>query len=131
MSKVYINMTICGLVSATALAAFMGQVEQDGPRSISDAEPEAPVEETKTKKRAAVDKPKPEPAAEEQQEDAGETNDVPTKEDLEKVFKKFLAAQGREAMAELLEEYGAKNLSAIPEDKRQEAMDKANAKLEG
>lgn len=141
MSKVYINMQISGLVSANALATFMGQVEQETPHALGasaleSATAEAPAEEKPKaeRKRAEVKKnPAPEkeaPKVEEKQEEAtDQASDLPTVDELKAVSQKLVAANGREAMAELLEEFGAKNLSSLPESQRVEYLEKANAKL--
>jgi hypothetical protein len=111
MSKVYINMHISGLVSAAALASFMGQVEQEGPSS-DEPQPE-PVSEKP--KPARTTKAKEEPAAEQPEV---EQSDVPSIDDVKAAAQALVAANGREALAELLSEYDAKNLSSVPEDKR-------------
>ena len=133
MSKVYINMQISGFVSASALASFMGQVEQEGPHTLSGAsgavEPET-VEEKPSAKPAAEEKPKATPESKPNNEaPAAETRDGPRFDYMKAAAQKLVAANGREALAELLTDYDAKNLSSVPEGKRAEFIEAIDKKI--
>lgn len=60
--------------------------------------------------------PKSEPAADAPSEDS--TASVPTKDDLTAAAQALVAANGRDALAELVEKFKAKNLSSIAEGDR-------------
>jgi hypothetical protein len=69
-------------------------------------------------KPARTTKAKDEPRAEEPEKPEVEQSDVPSLDDVKAAAQALVAANGREALAELLSEYDAKNLSSVPEDKR-------------
>lgn len=88
----------------------------------------------------AAEKPAAKPKAEKAEEPKGKTveevpqeaeplaADVPSKEDVTAAAQALVAANGREALAELLEQLGAKNLSSIPDDKKAEFIGKCEEK---
>lgn len=130
MSKVYINLHINGLVDAAALGAFLSNVESEHSIAESAAPTSAskPAPKTETKK---VEEPKEEkPAGKKVEETAPPAADVPTKEEVTAAAQALVGANGREALAELLEQFGAKNLSTIPDDKKAEFIGKCEEKTQ-
>lgn len=88
------------------IAALFGTQDSAKPAGKAKAEPvSAKKEETA-----------PETASEET--DASPSDAVPTKEELTAAAQALVAASGRDALAELVEKFKAKNLSSIAEGDR-------------
>ena len=89
---------------------------------------DAPVDEKPARTpRKAADKPAETPAEEPKAEEPA-ADDVPSLDDVKAAAQKLVNANSREALAELLETYGAKNLSSLPEDKRASFIEKCENK---
>jgi hypothetical protein len=69
-------------------------------------------------KTTRASKPKEEPVAEPKTSDPVADADVPSLDDVRDAAQALVKANGREALAERLAQFGAANLSALPEDKR-------------
>lgn len=125
MSQMHISININGTISPTDLAKIMPLITPypDGPLTSASAlgqtaDPEPKVE-TKVKtepKPKAETKPK-EDAKPKAEEPAG---DVPTADEVREAAQAYVGANTREALIELLGEFGAANISALAEDKRAE-----------
>lgn len=77
-----------------------------------------------------VSKPDPKAAAEESKPEASnEGPAAPTHDEVVAAAQALVTANGREALAELLTELGAKNLSGIAEKDRADFIAKATAKV--
>lgn len=125
MSKIYINMTICGEVEASTLGSFLSQVSSEasifstGAAAAETTSTEAPKTTTRTRKPA-------EPAAESGKgaevkgaDVAGEeVDEVPSADDVAAAAKVLNAKNGRDALVEMLGKYDAKQLSGIAETDR-------------
>ena len=98
------------------LAALFGSA----PKQAIEAE-----EQAKPATRKAADKPKAEEPAADKEEPK---SDVPSHDDVVAAAQALVGANGREALAELLGEFDAKNLSGIGEDKRAAFIEKAQSK---
>lgn len=94
-----------------------------------------PAKEPAPRKAAAKSEEKVETKAETKAEPevkgkdaAGEdVAEVPSLEDVTAAAKMYAAKNGRDALASLMEKHGGKNVSSIPEGKRQGFIDEASA----
>jgi hypothetical protein len=125
MSQMHISININGTISATDLAKIMPLITpySDLPATTASALGQT-VEELKADKPKDAAKPKADkPKAEEKakEEPAAEpAGDAPTADDVREAAQAYVGANTREALIELLGEFGAANISALAEDKRAE-----------
>lgn len=100
--------------------------------SIMNGESGAAQEEKPAPRKAAAKneekvETKAEPEVKGKDAAGEEVAEVPSLEDVTAAAKMYAAKNGRDALASLMEKHGGKNVSSIPEGKRQAFIDEASA----